>query len=498
MKRSFILLLIFIFSGHLSAQEFIAPLNSTINLDFEEHVLLLNYVHTDFRPINQLKKDSLYTNYIREQKSWLYRKLKAEDFALTHSTNYYLAANPLLNYQKMSNDSIHSWYQNTRGIEIKARIGQKVYVNSRFYENQAEYPFYIDNYIQKHLVVPGQGATKIFKVTQHDFSQAEAYLSWQAFKDFNLTLGHGKSFIGNGYRSMLWSDFAYSYPFFRIQYEHSQWQYTAQWVELENFYYKYYARHYRKTAAIQYLSRNFLKTMTLGFFQSVIWQSQIDGKGRVYPFELFSPIPLIQPLTYGMQNENNVLMGLNFNYHLKNYFQIYAQLAVDDLKPQSMAWQSGIFIPNLSFDLIPHLQISFRAEINKAGQAVYAHIDSIQSYTHYNEALAHPAGNDFQEILFHWQMRFHDFFITAFYNQIDQNQATNAFKLLQSFVAPVSEQYYARQNIRLEAGYIINRKTFLQIFAGYYQYKNKMSQYPSQNYMSFGIRTYLENRYYAL
>ncbi len=45
---------------------------------------------------------------------------------------------------------------NTRGFEIKGRIGNHFTLYTNFYENQAKFPEYVDSYIRKQTVVPGQ------------------------------------------------------------------------------------------------------------------------------------------------------------------------------------------------------------------------------------------------------------------------------------------------------------------------------------------------------
>ncbi len=467
-------------------------LNSNQNIEFEAKLFEQNYFHQIFRPINLNKIDSTVHYPHSDRKYWLMRKLKEEDFSKIRQKNYYLSVNPLINYQKTKvADSAVNWYQNTRGIEIKARIGEKLSFNSIFYENQASFPGYIDDYVQQHIVVPGHGATKIFKETQHDYSQALANFSFQATENFNVSFGHGKQFIGSGYRSFLLSDFSFSYPYFKLQYENKRWQYTALWTEYNNFYYKYYAIHYRKNASYQTLSYSPIPSFTALFFQSVLWKTQIAESGRTYPWQLFVPIPFIQPSTYGLDNENNVQLGLNLEYRLINYVKIYSQFLLDDLKTEKYAWQMGLFVPRINGKLFPKAQFSIRAELNYASSNVFDLNDSIQTYTHYNESLAHPLGNNFTEKLVQIQFDIFDFKLIAFYNQYQQ--IGNAVDLLYT-----NKQFeHSKQdveNLRLELAYIFNKQTYLQIFAGYYQHKT--NALITSEYFSLGIRTYLHNEYF--
>ena len=60
------------------------------------------------------------------------------------------------------------------------------------------------------------GIAKDFKTDAYDFPMAEANLSVTPNKFFNLNLGYGRNFIGDGYRSLLMSDGASPYPFFKL------------------------------------------------------------------------------------------------------------------------------------------------------------------------------------------------------------------------------------------------------------------------------------------
>ena len=76
------------------------------------------------------------------------------------SKNYEFYVNPLLHLEVGADDQ--NRFVNTRGIELKGRIGNKVRFNSSFYENQMNVPDYIYDYMLAHdRVVPGQGMAKI-------------------------------------------------------------------------------------------------------------------------------------------------------------------------------------------------------------------------------------------------------------------------------------------------------------------------------------------------
>ena len=54
---------------------------------------------------------------------------------------------------------------------------------------------------------------------------------------FAIQFGHGKHFIGDGYRSLLLSDNAFNYPFLRIQTSFWRVQYTNLYAEMQDINY---------------------------------------------------------------------------------------------------------------------------------------------------------------------------------------------------------------------------------------------------------------------
>ena len=76
---------------------------------------------------------------------------------------------------------------------------------------------YIEDYIwskdengEIDFILPGQGVSRVSswnRTTRDlDYAMANGHVSFQTSKHFNFQFGHGKHFIGDGYRSMLLSD----------------------------------------------------------------------------------------------------------------------------------------------------------------------------------------------------------------------------------------------------------------------------------------------------
>ena len=125
---------------------------------------------------------------------------------------FYIAVNPILHFSFGRGNNNQKVSYNTRGIELKANIGNKVSIYSAFLENQAAFPNYVKAFVIKTRTAPGEGKVRNFKENGFDFSQAVGHINFAPSKHFSIELGHGKHFIGDGYRSLLLSDNAFSYP----------------------------------------------------------------------------------------------------------------------------------------------------------------------------------------------------------------------------------------------------------------------------------------------
>ena len=87
------------------------------------------------------------------------------------------------------------------------------------------------SYIKQNKVVPGQGYARTFKENGFDYAMASGYVSYRSDKFFSVQFGHGKHFIGDGYRSLFLSDNSFNYPYLMIQTDLGKIQYTNLYAE---------------------------------------------------------------------------------------------------------------------------------------------------------------------------------------------------------------------------------------------------------------------------
>lgn len=488
-------ILFFIFNPlRIKAQQLELPLNNQINEKYEKYFQHPNNkVQTSFKPLisSFVQYDSLkaeeYTyqkHFVR--KSLLGRKIKQESLIELKKDDFYLSIDPLFNFTLMNDFADSSlradttnFYINTRGLLVQGNIGENFSFESSFYENQAFFPDYLHQYVRTYRIVPGQGRVKDFKKGGFDYAMASGYFSYTPYNSekfkWNIRAGHGKNFVGEGYRSLLLSDNAFNYPFVKSIIQLGIFQFVNTFAVLQSLERTRVSTitenlFYRKKASFHYLGINPHKRLHIGFFEGIMWQMQ--DTNSVKPFEPSFALPVIfaNTLMYGLNDEHNAIIGTNLKFKLYKKITLYGQLVFDDFSRSRFAYQAGV----KSFELVKNLFL--QAEYNNVKAFTYSHAIPLQSYTHYNQSLTHPLGANFDELLFRAGYSFKDLFIQYRYSiaHIDKdnrggNFGNDIFKSNYSasqndlFLRPITSILSIQE---LRAGYIINRKTNMQITGG--------------------------------
>ena len=166
-------------------QDLYLPLNRNYNFEVQKAVYSSDYrFHTSIQPwqVNELKQTFNYDSITQihriektfnknwKQKTW--DKFLNDDVVTLHRPDFDMVLNPLMNFSlgHELTDERSTWI-NTRGFEIKGRLGRGFSFYTSFYENQAVFVNYMDTYIKSRKVVPGQGKVRSFNDTGgYDYS----------------------------------------------------------------------------------------------------------------------------------------------------------------------------------------------------------------------------------------------------------------------------------------------------------------------------------------
>jgi hypothetical protein len=289
------------------------------------------------------------------------------------------------------------------GISVKGNYGPSFLLSSELYWVRERPALYMKEHISRSGTYPGMGKVTATGNEWINYRYISTVLSYRFSKELEIRAGKGRNFYGYGYRSLLLSDNSPTYPFFRLN--------TRIWkIRYSNLFAKFSNplpgnRELFKFGAFHYLQLELGKRLSLGFFESVIWQQQ-DSSGSVRGFDLnyLNPVIFYRPVEYSRYSPDNSLMGVNLGFSVSEKGLLYGQRVLDDFNLAMTKKGSGFFQNKYGFqagalfrDILNNLSI--RGEFNTVRPYTYAHKSPLQNYSHLRDPLAHPIGANFREML---------------------------------------------------------------------------------------------------
>ena len=307
-------------------------------------------------------------------RSWARRKLTQEHLIDVSGEDYTFYGDIVPDFQ-IGNDfsgSTGTWL-NTRGYQFGGTVGRKFSFYTSGYENQGVFADYYRSYIDSNNVIPGQlgGGPKI-RPRVKDWSYVTSIVSFTPNKYLNLALGYDKNFIGDGYRSMLLSDFSSNYSFFRLRatYGDLKFQTVLGYMLDPNADRLTTDRRLGdrgKWMSAHYVDWNTTNRLSLGVFQSTVWFNAKEDRG------------------------STARVGFNAKYEVLQKTALYGQVMLD----KESAWQLGF----KGSDLFSVSRLNYLFEFNAAKPYAYSSPTRLSNYSNYNQPLAHPFGANFKEMI---------------------------------------------------------------------------------------------------
>ena len=532
LKRISLLFFLFVAVG-LQAQQLNFPLANPYFYQIEKKLYTPdNYFHTAVKPwltpeVDKLiNTDSLQNEYLinrdfgKKFPNFLWNKLFNEHLISINKDGFIANIDPVINFElgKELKGNNNTKYINTRGFLMEGSIGKNFSFSTTFYENQASFVDYLSGNIATTGVIPGQGRVRSFGKTSFDFSWASGYISYTPSKYFNFQFGHGKNFIGDGYRSLLLSDNAYNYPYLKITTNVWRLKYTNLYAEFQDlqtpnpndlvFPKKYGSFHY--------LSYAVNKRLNIGIFEAVIWKAQDSSGYRGFELNYLNPIIFFRPVEYSLGSPDNVLLGFNISYKLADRYLIYGQLMLDEFKLSEIRAGNGWWgnkqafqLGAKAFDLFNIKSLYVQTEFNYVRPYTYSHRTSLQNYGHYNQALAHPVGANFWESVSIVKYNYKRFFAEYKLNYIlygadsaGVNFGKDIFRSYEDY--PKAYNNFVGQGVKTNViyndfriSYLINPRTNLNMCVGVtdrFEITDLSKNHTAYFYV--GIRSSLHNFYY--
>lgn len=474
----------------------------------------------------------------RTSQSWTGRKLWNEHLVQLESKDYWLTIDPILDLQlgKDTDADFSYTYNNTRGAYIQGGLGNKLSFSASVYESQGRFAQYYNQYAESlkafgpdPAIIPGRGIAKRFKEDAYDYPVAEAYLSYSPAKFLNIQFGHGKQFIGDGYRSLLQSDVSSPYPYLKLNTKFWNIKYTNTWTWLKDvrddvtldkaFRTKYIANHY--------LSWNVTKRFNLGLFESVIWENSND---RGFDINYLNPLIFFRAIEFETgQGAGNAILGASGKYKLSDNANVYGQFILDefslsDVTGGNKSWKNkyGFQLGAKWYNAFKTKNLMLQAEYNQVRPYTYSHNTIVLNYAHNNQPMAHLWGANFRELVligrYQKERWFGEAKMIAGIRGFDVNDGTDNF----SYGGDIYRNYNDRpfdtgvtigQGIKTTTlnasaqlgGYLVNPASNLKAFVNLsYRNYNPEAETPpsvlnnSTVWINFGVRTDLFNWYFDM
>jgi hypothetical protein len=234
-------------------------------------------------------------------------------------------------------------FVNTRALNFRGGLGKQINFTTTVFESQGRFAGYYNDYAESlkpsggnPAIIPGMGIGKEFKTDAYDFPLAEANITFAPSKIFDFQLGYGRNFIGDGYRSLLESDGASPYPYFKINTTFWKIKYTNTYMWLKDvrpdvtvertYASKYMANHY--------LSWNVSNKLNFGFFESVVWT---DTNNRGFDVNFVNPVIFYRSVEFASSSRSgNALLGFTAKYKWNNNVNFYGQFLLDEFSVSDM------------------------------------------------------------------------------------------------------------------------------------------------------------------
>lgn len=477
------------------------------------------------------KRETLY----KDKSSWFGRKLWNEHMVTLQGDDYWFTLDPAadlqLGFETADNEDQSFTYNNTRAVIFQGGLGSKLNFYTVFYESQGSFAGYYNRFARSiapdggnPAIVPGRGIAAEAADGNFDYPVAEAYLSYSPSKYFNFQFGHGKNFIGDGYRSLLLSDNASPYPFFKMSTKFWKFKYTNMWMSLRDvrsdvtqngsFRTKFMANHY--------LSFNATKRLNLGFFENVIWTNDND---RGFDLNYLNPIIFYRAIEFSTGSRGgNALIGLSAKYKFSDRFNAYAQVIIDEFSTgavfssnKSFQNKQGVQLGVKYYDAFNIENLQLQLEYNQVRPYVYSNNEIVLNYGHNNQSMAHLWGANFREFIA----------IARYQNDRWYGTAKAIYGKRGFELGAIDDVYYGGsiygndENIpsefgieigqgntantligNIELGYIVNPSTNFKLYTNVLYRNHTIEQFDPVNFeestvwVNFGIRTDIFNWYY--
>ena len=340
-KGRFIIVFVFLFSLRTFSQY--DPLGQNIFINQETQQVIDEWnikspntdFHSSFRPYLTSTLKDFSDSSIR------YKHYLIKNYFLSKTLNEGPQKHNQYNFQFLPVVDLQTGFdvlQNKSVNELSGGLHAKLNINNDFtlegtaFAGNVSYPYFTNSFVKDKMLIPGLGMAYKSGTNSYSYSNFSGYASYSPNKIFNLQVGNGKHFIGDGYRSLLLSDVANNYPYFRINTNIWNIQYNVWYTWMKDITNSggVQKNFQNKFATMHYLSWNIIKELNISLFENVVWQGTDSNRTRGFDPNYLNPVVFYRPQEYSVGSPDNSFIGLNASAKLFSALKLYGQLALDE------------------------------------------------------------------------------------------------------------------------------------------------------------------------
>jgi hypothetical protein len=326
------------------------------------------------------------------------------NFIEVNKENFFLSINPvILAMQSYESGNSKPVYHFAGGANLRGLIGKKFGFYSYVTKHAESVPLFLQQRIVEFNAVPGAGKFETYKKGRgYVYFDTRGGINFNASKNFNIEVAFDRNFLGNGYRSLILSDYGYNYLYLKANTYFGKFKYEHIYAKLANPFSAAESNekwpYGEKVMFMHHLSINATKWLNLGIYQALIANEKTK-------WNYINPIMFFPRSEHQRNNPpDNDLQAIDFKANVAKRAQFYGQLMMDNFSLKQVTkgngwWNNryGVQLGAKYINLFKVNNLDFQIEMNIVRPYTYSSKDSIGNYSHYNQPLAHPLGADFRE-----------------------------------------------------------------------------------------------------
>ena len=358
-----------------------------------------------FTPVDYALMQRMLDRFGSEEQASLSPRFPDAGFVKSAAAGFKFELNPVLGIQhgmeKDGEESRQVFFQSigaTASGEWKDRFSFQLFA-AGIRENV---PAFIDDYILAHNAVPG--------ATRYGFKNNEV-ATWMDLRGnvaaqvtpfIRAELGYDRIKVGNGYRSLYYSDFGPSQLYFKLDTRVWRLNYTNYFMKLSPSADPDFNKALdNKYAVMHRLSMNVLPWLQFGIFENIIF-----GRSGGYDISYLQPVIFLRSIEQQNGSPDNANLGGDFKITVAKTAQVYGQVMLDEFLLSEVFgdrnwWgnKQGIQLGAKWIDALTIPNLDLQAEFNNVRPFMYQFRNHTGNYTHYGQPLAHPLGANFREMI---------------------------------------------------------------------------------------------------